>query len=885
MKKYGLSLMFLLVICLVVPLAVSAKQPQSSYWFPDQLLQWNPKSDSDAEFNRSMIPLQERFMGNKVNPNASKDAKIAALSAMNKMTSGVPSQGSRKFESNTFSYWQYVDKLVYWGGSSGEGIIVPPSADVTDAAHKNGVPVLGTVFFPPNAYGGKFEWVQQFLKQNQDGSFPMADKLIEVAKFYGFDGWFLNQETQGASASDAKKMQAFMTYIQSHKPATMQVMWYDSMTSDGSIDWQNALNDKNAMFLQQNKKPVSDSMFLNFWWKELDSSAKKAKSLNRSPYDLYAGIDVEANGYNTNLPWQTWFPEGKSPVTALGIYRPDWAYNTADNMEDFFARESRFWVGEKGDPSHTQTASTWKGIANYVIEQTPVNKLPFTTNFNTGSGKQFYVEGQRSSEQAWNNRSLQDVLPTWRWLTESKGQALKASFDWSTAYNGGSSLKVEGKLSPENATHLKLYQTDLRVDARTQLSITYKTELSPALKVGLAFADHPDQFMFLDVKDSINKDWTTASFNLTKYAGKRIAAISLNFDSTKTVDHYSISIGQLSVSNVKDAEAVLPAVKDLKVLAADYRDGIYGDARLQWNPLGKNETSYDVYRVYPDGKEEWLGATPNHVYYVPEMKRAGRENQTILKVVAVDAANQRGKSAEVVYTWPAYPKPVAQFKTDRTLLAPGDKVSFNDLSSEVTEDWAWSFEGGTPAASTDKNPVVTYQQEGTFSVTLTAKNSVGEQSLTKTALITVTKLASGGVKNLALNKTATADGACGPNETASRAVDGKVADNSKWCANSSQPHWITVDLGGAHLISEFIIKHAEAGGEAAAFNTKDYKLQISNDGSTWTDVVSVVGNTSGETKDAISLTKARYVKLNILKATQGGDTAARIYELEVNGLE
>ncbi|MFD0693949.1 hypothetical protein ACFQZT_07580 [Paenibacillus sp. GCM10027628] len=45
------------------------------------------------------------------------------------------------------------------------------------------------------------------------------------------------------------------------------------------------------------------------------------------------------------------------------------------------------------------------------------------------------------------------------------------------------------------------------------------------------------------------------------------------------------------------------------------------------------------------------------------------------------------------------------------------------------------------------------------------------------------------------------------------------------------------------------------------------------------------GNTAGETKDAIPLTKARYVKLTILKATQGGDTAARIYEFEVNGLE
>ncbi|MDF2647306.1 MAG: endo-beta-N-acetylglucosaminidase [Paenibacillus sp.] len=89
MKKHGLSLMFLVLICLVLPLSVSAKQPQSSYWFPEQLLQWSPESGQDAEFNRSIIQLEDRFSGNQVNPNASKDAKIAALSAMNRQTSGV----------------------------------------------------------------------------------------------------------------------------------------------------------------------------------------------------------------------------------------------------------------------------------------------------------------------------------------------------------------------------------------------------------------------------------------------------------------------------------------------------------------------------------------------------------------------------------------------------------------------------------------------------------------------------------------------------------------------------------------------------------------------------------------------------------------------------
>ncbi|POD88576.1 Mannosyl-glycoprotein endo-beta-N-acetylglucosaminidase [Lactiplantibacillus plantarum subsp. plantarum] len=71
--------------------------------------------------------------------------------------------------------WQYIDQLVYWGGSAGEGLIVPPTADVIDAAHKNGVPVLRTVFFPQVVSGSKLKWLNDFLKQDKDGHFPMAD--------------------------------------------------------------------------------------------------------------------------------------------------------------------------------------------------------------------------------------------------------------------------------------------------------------------------------------------------------------------------------------------------------------------------------------------------------------------------------------------------------------------------------------------------------------------------------------------------------------------------------------------------------------------------------------------------------------------------------------
>jgi endo-beta-N-acetylglucosaminidase D/PKD repeat protein len=884
MKKLGCSLILIMMVCVALSSSAFAKQPYSSYWFPDQLLKWNPASDPDAAFNRSTIPLQNRFIGEGVNPNATKDPKVMALSALNQGTSGVPSQGSNTFAANTFTYWQYVDKLVYWGGSAGEGIIVPPSADTIDAAHRNGVPIMGTVFFPPSVYGGKYEWVKQMLQQSSDGTFPAADKLIEVAKYYGFDGWFINQETEGGTAADAQLMKSFLSYLQDHKPSHMEIIWYDSMTKDGNISWQNALTDRNAMFLQDNGKKITDGMFLNFWWNDLGSSAEKAKNLGRSPFDLFTGIDVEAKGYDTKLKWDLLFPVGKPAVTSLGIYRPDWAFNSAESMSDFFARENKFWVGPSGNPANTATEQAWKGIANNVVESSPIHKLPFTTSFNTGSGEKFYVHGTQVRDNGWNNRSLQDILPTWRWMAESKGAALTPSLDWTDAYYGGSALKVAGVLNPANATHLKLYKTDLKIEPATKLSITYKTQGKPGMKVGLAFADRPDHFIFLDVKDKKAAGWTTDTLNLTPYKGKRIAALSLYFDSKDTITDYDIRIGQLSIFTNGDSGKSLPGVKELKVAQSDFRGGIYGDARLQWKPLDREVQQYEIYRVLPDGSENLAGATANHVFYVPEMKRINKEQKTVLKVVAVNGKYERGQAASVSIQWPAYPQPEAGFKADATLIAPGQQVQFTDLSSEVTEGWLWTFENDSPLSSTVQNPVVTYDKEGTYSVTLTATNSSGQDTLTKQALITVSKDAAG-IKNVALGKATVADHACGPAEGAEKAVDGKVTDNSKWCALGNLPHWLQVDLGTEHLISGFVIKHAESGGEWSGFNTSDYSIQVSSDGTTWTDVVKVQGNTAAETSDAIALIKARYVKLNVLKPTQGGDTAARIYEFEVRGLQ
>ncbi|MBW2232410.1 MAG: PKD domain-containing protein, partial [Deltaproteobacteria bacterium] len=66
--------------------------------------------------------------------------------------------------------------------------------------------------------------------------------------------------------------------------------------------------------------------------------------------------------------------------------------------------------------------------------------------------------------------------------------------------------------------------------------------------------------------------------------------------------------------------------------------------------------------------------------------------------------------------------------------APFDAY-FTDLSTHGPTVWEWTF--GDGGASTDRNPVYTYESEGTYSVSLTARNAAGLDTLIRNEYITV----------------------------------------------------------------------------------------------------------------------------------------------------
>ena len=58
-------------------------------------------------------------------------------------------------------------------------------------------------------------------------------------------------------------MQQFIQYFKEQAP-DLDLVYYDSMTVDGKMDWQNALTEENLAYLvSEDGDPVADAMFLN----------------------------------------------------------------------------------------------------------------------------------------------------------------------------------------------------------------------------------------------------------------------------------------------------------------------------------------------------------------------------------------------------------------------------------------------------------------------------------------------------------------------------------------------------------------------------------------------------------------------------------------------
>ncbi|MBP1592553.1 MAG: carbohydrate-binding protein, partial [Oscillospiraceae bacterium] len=114
---------------------------------------------------------------------------------------------------------------------------------------------------------------------------------------------------------------------------------------------------------------------------------------------------------------------------------------------------------------------------------------------------------------------------------------------------------------------------------------------------------------------------------------------------------------------------------------------------------------------------------------------------------------------------------------------------------------------------------------------------------------------------------------------ASAAADGRNATmwNTKGKINGE---WMTVDLGEKTEVNRYTVKFGGVNGEGN-YNARDFRFQQSDDGTTWTDVDVVYGNTKSTVLRNVPEFTTRYVRLLLETSTQNNAGGIQVAEFEV----
>lgn len=134
----------------------------------------------------------------------------------------------------------------------------------------------------------------------------------------------------------------------------------------------------------------------------------------------------------------------------------------------------------------------------------------------------------------------------------------------------------------------------------------------------------------------------------------------------------------------------------------------------KWN-LGDGTTSTERYPVHTYTKPG------KYTISLTVANKYGSDSSTRVNFITVTGSGNKA--------------PVALFTAAPASGTAPLKVKFTDKSANLPTSWKWSFGDGT--SSTAKNPVHTYTKPGKYTVSLTATNKAGTNTVTKTNLISV----------------------------------------------------------------------------------------------------------------------------------------------------
>jgi beta-glucanase (GH16 family) len=219
--------------------------------------------------------------------------------------------------------------------------------------------------------------------------------------------------------------------------------------------------------------------------------------------------------------------------------------------------------------------------------------------------------------------------------------------------------------------------------------------------------------------------------------------------------------------------------------------------------------------------------------------------------------------------------PVANAGADRTVTLPLTSVIINGSGSDsdgTITAWQWTQVSGpntaTLSGANSANLGVSGVVAGTYVFRLTVTDN-GGRTATDDMSLTVVSAPAG---NIALNKTTTVSSTEAAGMAGSAAVDGSLT--TRWSSAFSDPQFITVNLGALYSINRVKVVWEAAYG-------RDYQVQISTNGTSWTTMRTVTGNTTLENDHTGLSGTGQYIR--IYGTARGTVWGYSIYELEVYG--
>jgi mannosyl-glycoprotein endo-beta-N-acetylglucosaminidase len=289
----------------------------------DELLRWKPSGSSAKGWNVRPLPPRRRILH------------------CHDMA-GCYCKESDETYFEIFNAWDKIDIFVYFS----HHCITIPSQLYIDRCHKDGKPCLGTLIT---------EHTGKEMKYISDSPELVARKLAQLAKHYGFDGYLINFESawpkvragtprnEDAGPRDwtpGTRCALFLKELKSSlknalNPQGLEnvnsgyVIYYDSLDSHGSVNYQNALTIQNKKYFDH-----CDGIFTNYWWTDCSGSAAVA---GKRRHDVYVGLDCWARGtdYGTGVDADAWFRDCRAPMVRAGradcsvaTFAPGWTVET-----------------------------------------------------------------------------------------------------------------------------------------------------------------------------------------------------------------------------------------------------------------------------------------------------------------------------------------------------------------------------------------------------------------------------------------------------------------------------------------------------------------------------------------------------------------------------